>query len=86
MSETTISAEAMRGHIAAGRALPLLPDGAPGPVQYAGRWWAIPADAHDYLPVTDASAAAHLDTAAQRLHQARQDARPGAERDDGARR
>jgi hypothetical protein len=85
MTDTRISTPTMHGHIKAGRALPLLPEGVPGPVQYAARWWAIPAGGQDYRPVTDPAVSGFLDTETQRLHQARQTARAGAERDDGRR-
>ncbi|MEV4649056.1 hypothetical protein [Saccharopolyspora sp. NPDC049357] len=63
---TTITAEQMREHLADGQATPLLPEGIPGPVHHAGRWWLIPEDAHDYQPA-DADRAARLDEFAQRL-------------------
>ncbi|WP_340672151.1 hypothetical protein REH65_33100 (plasmid) [Saccharopolyspora sp. ID03-671] len=62
----TITAEQMRFHLATGQAIPLLPDGIPGPVHHAGRWWLIPEDAHDYQPADDARAA-QLDEFARRL-------------------
>lgn len=62
----TLSATSMQQHLTAGRALPLLPDGIPGPVHYAGTWWAIPQDGVNYQQVT-ASEAEQFTALAQRL-------------------
>jgi hypothetical protein len=81
MNQTTISAAEMARHIAAGRARPLLPEGVPGPVQHASRWWAIPTGGQDYQPVTNPATITQLDTDAQRFHRARLAARAVTDRD-----
>ncbi|HEX5117832.1 MAG TPA: hypothetical protein VFW65_21830 [Pseudonocardiaceae bacterium] len=72
MTETpTISSEDMAGLVAGREALPLLPEGAPGPVQHAGMWWAIPTGETDYRPVTDPAQIVLLDRNTQRYAAAR---------------
>lgn len=66
-----IAIPTMERHLAAGRAHPLLPDGAPGPVRHRGQWWAVPADAEHYQP-TAPDHAAQLDAHAARLARAQQ--------------
>jgi len=58
-------------HVRAGRAVPLLPEGAPGPVRHRDRWWAIRVGQTHYQPVTDPRVIAQLDADAGRWHRAR---------------
>lgn len=67
----TISGEDMARLVARGAAVPLLPEGVPGPVQHAGQWWAIPTGQTEYRPVTDPGQIALLDRNAQRYAAAR---------------
>lgn len=61
----------MAQRVNARMALPLLPEGVPGPVQLAERWWAVPADQQDYRPVIDPDQIALLNRSVQRLTRAR---------------
>ena len=71
MDIQTITTEAMAARVQAGDALPLLPEGVPGPVQHAGQWWAVPTDAADYQLVTDPAQVAMLNRNARRYAAAR---------------
>jgi hypothetical protein len=77
----TMSITTMSEHIQQGTALPLFPEGAPGPVQYDGQWWAIATGETEYRPVRDPDTATQLDRNTKRLHRARHAAR-GAEPPD----
>lgn len=67
----TVTTGDMAERVQAGDALPLLPEGIPGPVQHAGQWWAVPDDQTDYRPVTDPEQLTMLDRNAQRYATAR---------------
>lgn len=56
----------MARHLTAGDARPLLSGAIPGPMRFAGRWWAVPAGAEHYRPVTG-PVAERLDEHAHRL-------------------
>lgn len=72
MTDTsTISSVDMAELVAWSEALPVLPEGVPGPVQHSGLWWAIPTTQADYRPVTDPDQIALLDRTAQRYALAR---------------
>jgi hypothetical protein len=79
----TMSLTTMTEHIQQGTALPLFPEGAPGPVQYDGQWWAIATGETDYRPVTDPDTVAQLDGNVTRLHRARDAARAAEPPDEG---
>lgn len=63
----SITPPEMREAITAGTALPLLPDGVPGPVHHQGQWWCIPHGATEYEAVTDPALARQLDDHAAQL-------------------
>jgi hypothetical protein len=66
-----ITSTDMANLVQLGEAVPLLPEGVPGPVRYDGQWWAVPADATDYQPITDPDQTAMLDRNARRYATAR---------------
>lgn len=66
MPHGEITQAEMAAHLRAGAARPLLAGGIPGPMRFAGRWWAVPIDAKAYYPVTGAMAE-RLDEHARRL-------------------
>lgn len=66
MPHGEITRTEMGRHLSAGDARPLLAGGIPGPMRFAGRWWAVPADAEHYQPVTG-PLAERLDEHARRL-------------------
>ena len=68
----SITVETMDEHVRHGRALPLLSDGVPGPVQYDDAWWAVPIQARDYRPVTDPTMLDGLNQHVERLAGLRQ--------------
>lgn len=47
MTQSSLSAAAMRELVAAGDAVPLLTGFDVGPTAYDGRWWYVPSDAGD---------------------------------------
>lgn len=66
-----ITSEDMAERVRSGTALPLLPEGIPGPVQHAGQWWAIPTGASDYRRVTDPTVVDRLNYQVERYARAR---------------
>jgi hypothetical protein len=66
-----IPSKDMARRVQHGEALPLLPEGVPGPVQLAGRWWAVATGETNYRPVSDPDQIAMLDRSAQRYAAAR---------------
>lgn len=66
-----ITSREMTQRVEQGEALPLLPEGVPGPVRLGGRWWAIPLDGTDYCPVADPDQVALLDRSVVRYAAAR---------------
>ena len=66
MAHGEITQAEMAAHLRAGEARPLLAGGIPGPMRFAGRWWAVHTDAEHYHPVT-AAMAERLDDHARRL-------------------
>lgn len=67
----TIAVTTMAERVQAGNALPLLPEGVPGPVQYASQWWAVLADETVYRQITDPDQIRMLDRNARRYAAAR---------------
>jgi hypothetical protein len=66
-----IAQQDMARRVAAGTALPLLPEGVPGPVQHAERWWAVQTAEQDYRPVVDPEQLALLNRSAATLARTR---------------